>query len=247
MKAKLFSGFPLTHDAQMSLLSCKDIRFQYPGTKTPLFDGLTITIDRPGFHALFGPSGIGKTTLAKIISGDIAGFSKQVKASGKGPCLYTYNQERLPGWSSVGRHVEQSTPEGRESLRDHLIHGFGLSNLLGMRFSQLSMGQCNRVNLLRYLLQDFRLLIMDESLANVDEPTREIIIYQIKSTFPKAGFLYISHNVVEVARFCDQIIVLRGRHKNPRTRLIVGQNHQKSQPLDKGALEASMLEIMNAA
>ena len=57
-----------------------------------------------------------------------------------------------------------------------------------MRYSQLSMGQCNRVNLLRYLLQDFSMLIMDESLANVDEPTRQAILYTIKTTFPEAGF-----------------------------------------------------------
>jgi ABC-type nitrate/sulfonate/bicarbonate transport system ATPase subunit len=105
----------------MSLLSCSDIRFQYPGAENVLFDGLTFSIARPGFHALFGPSGIGKTTLAKIISGDIGPLSGQVEATGEAPCLYTYNRERLPGWSSVGRHIEKSTPMGRESLRDDLI------------------------------------------------------------------------------------------------------------------------------
>jgi ABC-type Mn2+/Zn2+ transport system ATPase subunit len=118
---------------------------------------------------------------------------------------------------------------------------------MGMRFSQLSMGQCNRVNLLRYLLQDFGILIMDESLANVDEPTRHAILYTIKSTFPESGFLYISHNVVEVSRFCDQIVVFRGAHLSPQTRRVSGQDHRKDRPLDKTAMERSMLEIMNAA
>lgn len=231
----------------MSLISCKNIRFQYPGAKDFLFDGLTLTIDRPGFHALFGPSGIGKTTLAKIISGAIGVVSGQIETFGETPCLYTYNQERLPGWSSVGRHLEKSTPAGRESLRDDLIQNFGVSNLMAKRFSKLSMGQCNRVNLLRYLLQDFTVLVMDESLANVDEPTRQSILYKIKSTFPEAVFLYISHNVVEVARFCDRIIVFRGVHKTRRTIVIDGQNHYKDQPLDNSGLESSMLEIMNAA
>ena len=48
------------------------------------------------------------------------------------------------------------------------------------RFAQLSLGQQNRTNLTRYLLQDFDLLIMDESLANVDELTKEKIILKIK-------------------------------------------------------------------
>jgi ABC-type multidrug transport system ATPase subunit len=229
------------------MFECHDITFRYPGAETPLFDRLDAVIDTPGFHALFGPSGVGKTTLAKIISGDIDKFSGRVKAIGERPCLYTYNQERLPGWSPIGRHLEKTTPPGRETLRAELIHHFGLSTLMTMRFSQLSMGQCNRVNLLRYLLQDFSLLIMDESLANVDEPTRQSIIYKIKSTFPKAGFLYISHNVVEVSQFCDQIIVFRGSHKSPQTLRVNGQDNREDQTLDKTALEGSMLEIMNAA
>ena len=118
---------------------------------------------------------------------------------------------------------------------------------MGMRYSQLSMGQCNRVNLLRYLLQDFSLLIMDESLANVDEPTRQAILYKIKSTFPQTGFLYISHNVVEVAQFCDRIVVFRGAHQSPQVRQVCGQDHREGHPLDKRALEGTMLEIMNAA
>jgi len=229
------------------MIACHDITFQYPGAETPLFSGLDVTIDKPGFHALFGPSGVGKTTLAKIISGDIDNFSGRVKTIGDMRCLYTYNRERLPGWSPVGRHLEKTTASGRQLLREELIAHFGLIKLMGMRYSQLSMGQCNRINLLRYLLQDFSILIMGESLANVDEPTRQAILYKIKSIFPKAGFLYISHNVVEVARFCDQIVVFRGAHQSPQIRCINGQDHRKDQPLDKNALERSMLEIMNAA
>ncbi len=80
--------------------------------------------------------------------------------------------------------------------------------MLGSRFSQLSMGQQNRMNLVRYLIQDFDLLILDESLANVDEALRETIVLAIKEIFPAKLFLYISHNLMEVARFCKEILVL---------------------------------------
>ncbi len=228
------------------MIACHNITFKYPGTESPLFDGLDVAIDRPGFHALFGPSGVGKTTLARIISGDIARYSGRVTIGGVGPCLYTYNRERLPGWSCVGRHLEKTTSTVRRGLKDELIDHFGLSELMGLRFAQLSMGQCNRVNLLRYLLQEFSVLIMDESLANVDEPTRQKILYRIKSTFPEACFLYISHNVIEVAQFCDRIVVFRGAHKRPQTRCISGQDQRRAHTLDELARERSMLEIMNA-
>lgn len=228
------------------MIACHNVTFRYPGTESPLFEGLDVVIDRPGFHALFGPSGVGKTTLARIISGDLDPNSGRVTIGGTGPCLYTYNRERLPGWSCVGRHLEKTTLTNRRGLKDELIDQFGLSALMGLRFAQLSMGQCNRVNLLRYLLQEFSVLIMDESLANVDEPTRQKILYQIKSTFPKLCFLYISHNVVEVARFCDRIVVFRGTHKHPQTRCVRGQDHRQAHRLDERAQEQSMLEIMNA-
>ena len=117
---------------------------------------------------------------------------------------------------------------------------------LNSRFSQLSLGQQNRTNLARYLLQEFDLLIMDESLANVDEVTKENIILKVKETFPDRCFLYISHNVAEVAKFCNQILILRGQHKSPQTLSIAGQDYSNGKDLNKKDLEQTMLEIVNA-
>jgi ABC-type nitrate/sulfonate/bicarbonate transport system ATPase subunit len=88
---------------------------------------------------------------------------------------------------------------------------------------------------------------MDESLANVDEVTKEKIILKMKDMFPERCFLYISHNVAEVAKFCDQILVLRSHHKVPQALSLSGQNHKDNQALDKKALEHTMLEIVNAS
>ncbi len=225
---------------------CRNVSYQYPGTSTPVFHDLSFKIETPGFHALFGPSGVGKTSFAKILSGQIGGFNGQVGEL-RGPVLYSYNLERLPGWSSVGTHLEKITPDSRNELKEELIEVFGLGEYMGMRFSQLSLGQKNRINLLRYLLQDFSTLIMDESLANVDEPTRGAIILKMKSIFKDVCFLYISHNVVEVATFCDRILVFRGAHKTPQTQMVRGCNHTTDESLSSGDVNRGMLEIMNAS
>ncbi len=109
------------------------------------------------------------------------------------------------------------------------------------------MGQKNRINFLRYLVQDFDLLIMDESLANVDEHTRETILFSIKEIFPNTLFLYISHNIIEVSKFCKEILVFRGMGKTPPIKLVLGQNLCANQHLDQQAFEKTMLEIMNAS
>jgi ABC-type multidrug transport system ATPase subunit len=229
------------------LFKCRDITFKYPGSTRYVFKNLSFEMIEPGFHALFGPSGVGKTSFAKIITGEIPGYSGEIHRDGMKTLLYSYNLERLPGWSSVGKHLEKITPPSLESQKDELIEAFGLKELVGYRFSQLSLGQQNRINLIRYLLQDFHMLIMDESLANVDELTREKILLKMKDMFPDVFFIYISHNVIEVSKFCKEILVLRNAAKEPQVTKVEGQNYSIQRPIDKKKLEQTMLEVMNAS
>jgi ABC-type nitrate/sulfonate/bicarbonate transport system ATPase subunit len=204
-------------------------------------------MEEPGFNALFGPSGVGKTSLARIVVGDINAFSGEVRTDGMQNLFYSYNLERLPGWSSVGKHMDKITPPTAKDRKAELIDAFGMGEFMGLRFSQLSLGQQNRVNLIRYLLQDFHLLIMDESLANVDERTREKIILKIKDMFPESYFLYISHNVVEVSKFCKEILVFRNPQKAPQVVNIHGSDLKTGKSPQSGQLDRTMLEIMNAS
>ena len=228
-------------------LTCRQATFRYPQTSAPVFDDLSFEMPGPGFNALFGPSGVGKTSLARLLTGTSRDFTGDIRMTGIDRVLYTYNTERLPGWSAVGKHLERIVAPGQHDLRNRLVALFDMQPHLGSRFAQLSLGQKNRINLIRYLLQDFQMLIMDESLANVDEPTREKIIVGIKTLFPDRFFLYISHNVVEVAKFCRHILVLAASGKAKPASVVTGQDHHVDGTPDRGQLERTMLEIMNAA
>jgi ABC-type multidrug transport system ATPase subunit len=208
---------------------------------------LSLVLDKPGLHGLFGPSGVGKTSLARIIAGITPAAAGQIRAEGLQTILYCHNLERLPGWSSVGRHLERITPPDKAALKDNLLRQFGLDGCLGRRFVKLSLGQRNRLNLVRYLVQDPQMLIMDESLANVDEHTRGTILTSIKEFFPRVFFLYISHNIIEVARFCDHIWVLRDPEKHPQAVCIQGLDMRTAEASGPQLLEKTMLEMMNAA
>lgn len=229
----------------MSLI-CDNIAFTYPGAEHPLFTDVSFRLTSPGFHSFFGPSGVGKTSLAKIITGNINTYSGRVTAGGLKTLLYSHNKERLPGWSAVGRHLSRVISPSMHDGMDALVKIFGLSDCINSRFDQLSMGQQNRVNLIRYLLQDCDLLIMDESLANVDERTREKILLAIKGMFPNRYFIYISHNAIEVCKFCDSILVFRSSGKMPQALMVKGCNLHDGEDLLRATLDASLLEIMNA-
>lgn len=229
-------------------LECEALAYRYPGAAGELFRALDLRIAEPGFHALFGPSGVGKTTLARMLTGGIAPQSGRIRRDGAGRILYTYNLERLPGWTSLADHLAAVAPAGGGALAAELASACGIEALLGERFHRLSLGQQNRANLVRYLLQDFGLLIMDESLANVDEATRERIILRLKALFPERAFLYISHNVAEVARFCREVFVLRGPTKTPQVVGVRGCDAAEgAAAAAPAALERAMLEIVHAA
>jgi len=225
-------------------LECKNLNFTYPGSEMTVIENLSFSMENPGFKALFGPSGVGKTSLAKMIARRQFRAQDDIVTEKMDTILYAYNLERLPGWSSTGKHLSRVTPVGKERLKDDLVRIFELQDVLDSRFSQLSMGQQNRINLVRYLLQPFDLLILDESLANVDEKLRETIILAMKNLFIDKMFLYISHNLMEVSKFCNQILVFGKSSKGHS--MIYGQDYTTGYHLDKEKLDRTMLEIMNA-
>ncbi len=227
---------------------CKELSYSYPGAPSNVFSGVNWSIKGPGFFSLFGLSGVGKSTLARIISGNIAPKSGKV-TSGNGKILYSYDSERLPGWLSIERHLKKTTPAGNSALLEGLISGYGMGRLLRHRFSALSMGQKNRVNLIRYLVQDFELLITDEVLANVDEPTRYEILGSIKRLFPQKTFLYISHNAIEVARFSKTVYILPQASDGAPALIheVTGLDQHEGYVIDDRTVQGKVYEILRTA
>ena len=76
------------------LLELKELNYKYPGSVGDVFRDLSCRVTEPGFHALFGPSGVGKTTLAKIITGEIGGFAGEISTRGTEQVLYTLKTPR---------------------------------------------------------------------------------------------------------------------------------------------------------
>jgi ABC-type bacteriocin/lantibiotic exporter with double-glycine peptidase domain len=88
-------------------IECQNVTFRYPRAESAVFEDLSFQMEGPGFNALFGPSGVGKTSIARMLIGELESFSGQLSIRGLERILYSYNLERLPGWSAVGSHLER--------------------------------------------------------------------------------------------------------------------------------------------
>jgi len=230
-------------------LGISDITFRYPGEPSPIFDGLTFEIKEPGFYSLFGLSGAGKSTLAKILAGLLRPEKGVCPPPGAHRILYSHNEERLPIWVDCITHLNSVVAEENKLALEEFIKIALQGVNLAVRFDELSLGQKNRVNLARYIAQDFDCLIMDEALSNVDEPTREAILLFLKQHFQTKTFLYVSHNVMEVVRFSKKIYCLT----HPRESLTVKikevnglDDGRRKRRLDGEALKQIGLMVLEA-
>ncbi len=235
--------------AQELMIVSRDLCFSYPESDHALFSHINFSIDGQGFFSLFGFSGSGKSTLARLIGGLLKPDSGSILRSGLEHSLFSYNTERLPGWITVREHLEDVAPPGRSELLLEIVSELDIVSFMDHKFPRLSMGQKNRVNFARYLLQDFDLLIADEVLANVDEPSRTRILAFMKRRYPEKMFIYISHNAREVAVFSKQVLVIPQAGANGITGLISlsGMDLDDFGTADKTLVQNKMIEILQAS
>lgn len=83
------------------LLECSNIAYHFPSSQTLVLERIDCALRGPGFHALFGSSGVGKSTLAGIIAGEIEEFSGKIGYKDINGC----STPRLPGTFTAMRRA----------------------------------------------------------------------------------------------------------------------------------------------
>jgi molybdate transport system ATP-binding protein len=191
---------------------------------------LDIDIEFPmqGITGVFGPSGAGKTTLLRWIAGlESAGKSKLVVAgnawedSEAGESLpvharelgYVFQEPRLFDHLSVRANIEYGgRRRGRQGSAgfEQVIELLGLDALLERNPAELSGGEAQRVAIARALLCAPEFVLMDEPLASLDQARREEILPFLDRLHSESAIpiIYVSHNVDEISRLCDHLVVI---------------------------------------
>lgn len=175
-----------------------------------VIDNLNLQIVRGEFVALLGESGCGKTTLLRALAGLDPIQGGRIETSGR-PAV-VFQEHRLLPWDSLWRNVALGLehPNARE-LATSALTEVGLGNRLEDWPRSLSGGQAQRVALARALVQEPKLLLLDEPFAALDALTRIRMHELVKQLVARhqPGVLLVTHDVNEAIALADRILVMR--------------------------------------
>jgi len=182
--------------------------------------------------ALIGPSGCGKSTLLRLAIGLIPPSTGRIRIAGETLCGENVNRLRhgmgyviqegglFPHLSAranvtlLARHLRR-TPEWIAARVAELADLVRLPLEILERFPRnLSGGQRQRVGLMRALMLDPPLLLLDEPLGALDPVTRFELQDELKRIFSglRKSVIFVTHDMVEAAHFGDRIAILRAGH-----------------------------------
>lgn len=187
-------------------------------------DHVSFSVPKGTVVGLLGPNGAGKTTTIQMLlgitlytSGTIRYFGRDF-ATHRQYCLSRINftssyntlQGRISVWENlqVFAYLYGVQKDAQKILR--LVDYFDITDILHQRFWDLSAGQKTRVNLIKSLLNDPVLLLMDEPTASLDPDIADKTLSLIEDLRRSRGLslLYTSHNMDEITRICDEVIFL---------------------------------------
>lgn len=186
--------------------------------------GVSFVVPKGKIIGLLGPNGAGKTTTIQMLlgvtlydAGDIRYFGKSLNEH-RQYILQRINftsafntlQGRISAYENLLVFAQlYSVNQAEKKIKD-LAEYFEITDQLSKKYGDLSAGQKSRVNLVKSMLNDPELILMDEPTASLDPDIADKTLSLIEKRNRETGMsiLYTSHEMDEVTRICDEVIFM---------------------------------------
>ena len=211
----------------MGFLEITGLNYSYhtKAGETKALSGIDLNVRKGEFIAIVGPSGCGKSTLLNLIAGLLDTQEGSITIEGapiqesRDKIGYMLQKDHLLPWRTteenirLGLEINKLQTREKQELMDHLLKQYGLDEFRKVKPGELSGGMKQRAALIRTLVMEPELLLLDEPFSALDYQTRLSVaddIYGILKDEGKTAIL-ITHDIAEAISMSERIIVLTKR------------------------------------
>lgn len=203
-----------------TILEIKNLSHSYHTMdgETKALSNLSLTMQKGEFISIVGPSGCGKSTLLSLISGLMEPEEGTVELHGK-LMGYMLQKDHLLEWRTIyrniilGLEIKHMLNAETKSKVDTYLRQYGLADFTNAKPSELSGGMRQRAALIRTLILEPDLLLLDEPFSALDYQTRLTVADDIGQIIRKErrSAILVTHDLSEAISLGDRIIVLTER------------------------------------
>lgn len=211
----------------MALLSIEAVSKEYRvrGKKVLALDSIDLAVNQGEFVTIVGPSGCGKSTLLNLIVGLLRSSSGRILFRGNPidgistKIGYVTQKDNLLPWRTLIENVEIALEirgvavNDRRRRAEELIERVGLSGFEEHYPHELSGGMRQRANIIRTLIYDPELILMDEPFGPLDAQTRIVLQDQLLKLWleSKKTIVFITHDLLEAIALADRVVLMSSR------------------------------------
>jgi NitT/TauT family transport system ATP-binding protein len=218
-------------ETENAFLTASHVGYVFEDGPLHVLEDISFSMATGSFVVLVGPSGVGKSTLLRILAGLLEPSFGRIELSGRPPALsnepigVVFQRDNLMPWRTVAENVR--LPLELQGINGGLADGrvketlnlVGLAGFEGSYPAQLSGGMAQRVAIARALVHEPTFLLLDEPFGSLDALTRERMGQELlriwraqrqSDQMPVTVFM-VTHSIYEAVLLADEVLVMGGR------------------------------------